>query len=112
MIEGKVEGRAAYIKLDGEVTRAEKAQLENLHEQFKESIADILIIDVSRCRTIEEQCLRPLVQLQACARSRPEGNVFIIGASFRLKENLLKRGAVRSQETYENLSLIKSALAA
>jgi len=112
VIEGKLEGRAAYIKLDGEILKTERELLEDFHLQLKASIADIIIIDVGRCRMIEEQCLRPLIQMQACIRSRPSGNVFIIGASNRLKESLLKKGAVRAQETYENLSLIKNALAA
>lgn len=112
MIDGKLEGRAAYIKLDGEILKTEREQLEQFHTQVQESMADIIIIDVSRCRLIEEQCLRPIIQMQACIRSRPEGNVFIIGASARLKENLLKRGAVRAPETYENFSSVKNALAA
>ncbi len=111
MVDIKLEGRAAYLRLDGEILKTERELLMKIHEQILESSIDVIIIDFSTCKTVEDPCLRSLVQVQACVRGRAKGNVIIMGASSSLKDTLVKKGALRPPETYENLQKVKTALA-
>tara|TARA_R110000868_G_scaffold159516_4_gene388396 strand:+ start:2089 stop:2427 length:339 start_codon:yes stop_codon:yes gene_type:complete len=111
MVDVKLEGRAAYLRLDGEILKTERDQLNSIHEQILQSTIDIIIIDFTTCKLVEEHCIRSLVQVQACIRSRIKGNVIIMGASSKLKDLLIKKGAVRPPETYDDIQKVKTALA-
>lgn len=112
MIDLKIEGRAIYLKMGTELLKEHRLELENAFQQVQASDATILILDISVCRTIEEYCLRPLIQLQACVRAREGGNVFIVGAKNSIKRFLLIKGAIRDPETYSDMNEMKLALLA
>tara|TARA_R110000868_G_scaffold61524_3_gene186952 strand:+ start:2089 stop:2427 length:339 start_codon:yes stop_codon:yes gene_type:complete len=111
MVDIKLEGRAAYLRLDGEILKTERDLLTKIHEQILESSIDVIIIDFSTCKTVEDPCIRSLVQVQACIRARAKGKVIIMRAPSGLKDLLVKKGALRPPETYDDLQKVKTALA-
>lgn len=112
MIDLKLAGRAGYLRLEGEIIRAEREQLEQIYDQITQSAVDVIIIDFTNCNLVDQHCVRSLVQVQAHIRGRDRGNVIVLGASSQLKEVLVNRGVLRIPETYESVAKAKMALAA